>query len=397
MRAFPQLSAQKSVASSARLAVLDGYRALAIVMVLMFHYTVRWAAPHDPVPHLPAGKVFNGLVLTEYGWLGVELFFIISGFVILMTLERCSSVGEFVFRRMARLWPPLIVAATITTIVVFLIGPVEWRVSLPNYFASVFLIDPLISGKLFHQPNPSWVDGAYWSLWVEVRFYALAAAVYLLARRKFIAAWIGLVIVVMVAEVLPRYVGFMPVLSLISYVSAAPYLPYFTLGVCIYEIYSRGSERLMAVCGAALAAGTVLFFSALGMGLFEGGSPIVCVSANMLFFVLFGLFVIDHPLVGVFKWRPVVILGQASYSLYLLHQFVGISVMRKIIDFHVPYIVALPMTLGIVIALSVILFRYVENPAKIWVMRKAKPVIVRMERRIPLLNYVLAETPSRAG
>src|SRR5205085_572899 len=111
----PITSAKQRPGELQRLKVLDSFRALAIFCVMSYHYTVRWAAPHDPTPHLAPGAMFNGTAL-QYGWIGVEFFFAISGFVILMTLERCHSMADFFVRRVARLWPALFVAATLSMI-----------------------------------------------------------------------------------------------------------------------------------------------------------------------------------------------------------------------------------------------------------------------------------------
>ena len=97
-----------------RLPALDSLRAIAALAVLSFHYTSgyeRVVGPHiRPVPNV------------EWGHFGVELFFVISGFVIAWTLERSSSLADFAFGRVARLYPAYLAGATITGIVVFGFG-----------------------------------------------------------------------------------------------------------------------------------------------------------------------------------------------------------------------------------------------------------------------------------
>src|ERR1051326_635169 len=133
-----------------RIAALDGFRALAILLVLFYHYTVRWAPPLDPAPHLPSGRMFDGFVPLEYGWFGVELFFVISGFVILMTLERCRNLPDFLLRRFARLWPAMAAAAALTALVMALAGPSDWRTGRLDYLTSVLFLSPNITSAPWH-------------------------------------------------------------------------------------------------------------------------------------------------------------------------------------------------------------------------------------------------------
>ena len=169
-----------------RILVLDGCRALAILCVMAFHYTVRWAPPADPDGHLAAGAMFADVWPLYFGWAGVEFFFVISGFVILMTLENTCSAREFIVRRFARIWPALIVATVITTAVVLVIGPSDWRASPYDFLDSILLVGPDVVARVFHY-QVKYVDGAYWSLWVEVRFYLLALLAYYATRGRFLA------------------------------------------------------------------------------------------------------------------------------------------------------------------------------------------------------------------
>ena len=364
--------ADNDLASSNRIAILDGYRALAVMLVLFYHYTVRWTLPHDPANHLPSGGMFAGVTLFQYGWFGVELFFVISGFVILMTLERCKNIADFVVRRFARLWTPLFVAASLTTLVVLAIGPPDWRVSLGSYLSSILILNPDLVGLLIHHRTLSWVDGAYWSLWVEIRFYALACLCYWIARGKFVRLWLILQVAVTALTLLsgllasPRLDGWLELTIFL------PYFPYFTIGTGLYEIYSGGRYRRAAMAGIILAGLTILYSAAFGANIFARYNPVVSVAGNVIILGLFFLFAVQSRIVSPFKAKPVVVLGQASYSLYLLHQFIGISVMRVLIRNGLPYLLALPVTIALVIALAVAMFKVVEVPAKAAVIKHTK-------------------------
>ena len=85
-----------------RIAFLDGLRGIAILLVVFYHAYTRWS---DIVPY---GARYAHFPVAQLGWLGVELFFMISGFVIYMTLEKCRSFGEFLYRRWLRLFPAML-------------------------------------------------------------------------------------------------------------------------------------------------------------------------------------------------------------------------------------------------------------------------------------------------
>ena len=115
-----------------------------------------------------------------------------------------------------------------------------------------------------------------------------------------------------------------------------------------------------------MAACMALYSAAFGMDIYAGKSALVGVVSNLTIFTLFVLFVTDHPFVRVFASRPTVALGQASYSLYLIHGNSGVSVMRKCVEWGVPYLIILPLMTCTMIVAALLLFRFVEVPGEIF-------------------------------
>ena len=97
-----------------RIAVLDGFRALAILSVMFFHYFSRWTPPLNSISIYPYKNSYN---FFQYGYLGVQFFFIISGFVIFFTLERTNYLVAFWKKRVIRLVPSIVCASIITFII----------------------------------------------------------------------------------------------------------------------------------------------------------------------------------------------------------------------------------------------------------------------------------------
>ena len=92
-----------------RIDYLDGHRGIAILLVIFFHAFSRWT---ELVPYTDTYAQFP---LFQFGFLGVQLFFLLSGFVILMTLEKCVDFKSFLYRRWLRLFP----AMSICSVVIF--------------------------------------------------------------------------------------------------------------------------------------------------------------------------------------------------------------------------------------------------------------------------------------
>ncbi|MBT2387259.1 acyltransferase [Streptomyces sp. ISL-11] len=148
-----------------RLAALDGLRLLAALMVVAYHYMAfrsriweRPVADAFPAAHLPA----------SYGWLGVQLFFLISGFVICMSCWG-KTVGRFAVSRVTRLFPAYWFAVLAVTFVLHL-WPSARDLPSPR--------DAAVNLTMLQAPlGVDAVDGVYWTLWVETRFYLLFALV----------------------------------------------------------------------------------------------------------------------------------------------------------------------------------------------------------------------------
>jgi peptidoglycan/LPS O-acetylase OafA/YrhL len=350
-----------------RVAVLDGLRAVAILAVMAFHYGVRWTPPHSNTDLYPYHGFFThlplvGLVL-NYGWAGVELFFVISGFVICMTLERCTTVWDFARRRLARLWPAMLVCAAIT-MAVAQFGPDQWKVGSLSVVSSLLFIDPNLFGSWFHVTGLGWVDGVYWTLWIEVRFYIMAAILFAVFRKRFLPALIVMTVASFVCGV--RGLDY-PQRPLAWLLLLPTFLPYFTFGVGLFR-FSAGRKLTAEAAAALLISSTIIFAQGWLSFDYPAGGPIGFAVVNALILTAFVLFALGSPLVGPFGWGPLAKLGEASYSLYLIHSVAGI-VLIGLLSKVIPWPVALmAVTVGM-IALSLALFRWVEGPGKRLILR----------------------------
>jgi peptidoglycan/LPS O-acetylase OafA/YrhL len=171
--------------------ILDVWRALAILPVVAFHFLVRYRPAYDA--STPDLVHLHGAYVSafEIGRYGVQLFFIISGVVIAMTLSRSSGPAEFAFRRFSRLMPAYLVATIVTFAIVHLMGPHELQVNALDL--ALAWAKPILD---FGYPG---VDGAAWSLRIEVEFYIGAGALYYFMGRR---AWVGTIVVALLGDVI---------------------------------------------------------------------------------------------------------------------------------------------------------------------------------------------------
>src|SRR4051812_33781688 len=161
-----------------RIEYLDGHRGLAILLVVAFHAYARW-------PELvPYGNAYGNVPLFKYGWLGVELFFLVSGFVILMTLENCANAREFLGRRWLRLFPGVCVCSLLIffTAGVFFERP-DGAPSAASLLPGLTFIEwSWWQSALGVRVKP--LEGGFWSLYVEAKFYIIATVVYFWRGRN---------------------------------------------------------------------------------------------------------------------------------------------------------------------------------------------------------------------
>jgi peptidoglycan/LPS O-acetylase OafA/YrhL len=353
--------------TSHRLTALDGLRGVAILLVMGFHYFYHLESFYYKSTLYPYGETFSDVVIFKYGYMGVELFFIISGFVIAMTLESSKSLFDFVIRRFVRIWPALIVSAIITF---FLLNWSDSPFALtrrqfwPNFLPSLTLTPTALWSGLF--PKVDFVTGVYWSLVVEMRFYMIAVILFwLFARQNLARNLVIFTVLIYVARALlrrwlPGYNGVYDGLFI------PDYMPWFAAGAVFYELYkerlAKGTALVMLSVAYALIARISLNYTPIGRA-----TPASSGFA-LVFLILFWFLATKPASMRIFEIRPLVWIGECSYSIYLYHYAVGmilISQVSKTIGL-VPQLLLVAAISLLVFAVSRVSYVTVENPARRW-------------------------------
>ncbi|AEX20720.1 acyltransferase [Vibrio sp. EJY3] len=341
------------VASSStrgRLGYLDGLRGVAVLCVVLYHYFSRFES--DNFYAFPPLNDFIFFRLVDFGYYGVHLFFTISGFVIALTLYNCNSIKEFVIRRFARLWPPMLLCSICTFVYLSIFDGV-FETSIWRFIPTLTFIEPYFFNKLIHGIKFGWIDGAYWSLFVEVRFYFWAAVIYFFTK-KFEQSFL---IFCLIAYVLSLVLVDKRSQFIIHMMFFTEHLYWFVLGMgfYFYHVDKRKLARFYILSSA-------LFFFMTKIGGFIMTDLIVLILVTNTFFVL-NKFTFCQK---IFSQNWLTSIGVCSYSLYLLHQNIGVDLNLKIakslnMEGYLSAVVPFLMLI-IMIVISHLIYIFYEKP-----------------------------------
>ncbi len=306
-------------------------------MVLLYHYTTRFS---ELFPHaVPTA------ISVPYGEYGVELFFVISGFVITMTLDRSKCASDFLVARFSRLYPAYWTAVLLTSaVLVESSGPLGAPTGRQIMF-NLTMVQSFL--------KVASIDGVYWTLKVELLFYALALALFLTGflRRLHKPLLIWLLLAAFFASPMwSAHVEGKPFTDALARMLILPQAPFFAIGVLFHRIYRNEGTAAWNYGLIALAIAIVALAEPLSMTL-------LVLSACVVFWKL------AHGGLAILTVRPLVFFGTISYSLYLVHQKIGHTVMAKMVEHGDSATIALIVATLVSVALATALTFLVERPA----------------------------------
>jgi peptidoglycan/LPS O-acetylase OafA/YrhL len=296
----------------------------------------------------------------EAGHFGVELFFIISGFVILMTIERKKTVRAFALARATRLMPCFLAALLLATLILCIapMPPLDTP-TVPRFIANLTMA-PLLFGQRV-------VDLPYWTLTYEMVFYIAMAVLLALGRLRSVE-WIALGWMAL-GVVYPLLLD--PVLhNRMTIVLMAYHSNFFVIGMCLYLIHVG---RARTVTWLALAAAVAM--SA------RGGGEQAFYASSVLYLSLTVLFALavwgaTTDLGRRMALPPMVFLGRISYPLYLVHVVIGYQVIRLGVERGWSTGEGVAAAVAVSLGAAVLLHYLIEVPSERWSRRALAPQIV---------------------
>ncbi len=314
---------------SKRIILLDVYRVVAAIAVVMFHLAYRGRLQGQPcdVGFGEFGELF------KYSYLGVDFFFMISGFVISFSAAQ-GNAGKFVYSRAIRLLPGFLICCTMTYLTILLLDDGRMAVSLWTYLLNL----TMVSGY-FGVP---YVDFSYWSLGVEIHFYAMVGAILWLNGSKHLESCIRIWLMASILFYCYHIRG-------INRIVLSEYAPLFSAGATFYFCYAQKVTltrllTLLASFGATIAWTSV---KARTLSTFyeQDFDYRMTILIDACFFLAFALVVLRIEPPCPRFW---IVAGSATYPLYLLHQHIGFIGMN-----------CLATSLSAPVNLSVVLFAIV--------------------------------------
>ncbi len=345
----------------AHLPVMDWLRGLASLAVVFFHLNVVKGDVNDAYTWVCQG-----------GWLGVPVFFAISGWCMAGLSERCQGAGRFLLARLLRLHPPYLASVGVTLAALLIIKLTTGHndiTPLPSSPGSVVATLLLATKPVTTVKTINW---SYWSLPVEFGFYVLTGLVLILKQRQGRRAGMGLLLLLLGLSLVVNLTGQRLIATPLFWL---PWFPHFALG-WFGQQWSQGRlatlpaglAALLAVAGAAVGQN-----QAMAGGSYVGPEALMATVAALatVVLLLLGGRGLGQGLAASRVGAMLTHLGQISYSVYLLHVPIGCYLLLRLrqgplleqLPLHVAFDVLVVL---LIVAAATLFHRCIEQPCHQW-------------------------------
>jgi peptidoglycan/LPS O-acetylase OafA/YrhL len=345
-----------SLVAKRQVLAIDLLRFIAAMLVVTYHFgTMATRAPDIRMPAFVDRSLLpTGLSpLTDFGWVGVEIFFVISGYVIAISAQR-STAMDFLRRRYLRLAPAAWVCATITFTLLLIATGFSRQALLAEWLRTVAL-----------WTTGATIDPSYWTISIEITFYAIVATQLRGGDRTrrlnmlaivigFVSTTFALLVQFGVTDPQPAYYW---QLLLVQHGC------FFSLGMMVRTSQTQGwSRRRVAFCSLQTLVGLMEI---------QTHTPIRAVdlagqfSPQILVFLTAVTILIIAPMLQSALATPrtaraTVLLGKTTYPLYLIHQTAGTILIGTLLNLGVSGLNAILLSGSAAIGVAMLIAAYVE-------------------------------------
>ncbi|MFI9047741.1 acyltransferase family protein [Streptomyces sp. NPDC053427] len=352
-RIIPSIRGRSREAGPSRLRALDGLRLLAALMVAAYHYGGRGGEISGSWGGSPAHQFPTLAPYFAYGCLGVQIFFVISGFVICLS-GWGRTLRAFIAGRISRLFPAYWAAILLVT-AVFALPWVAFKALSPS--------EVLTNLTMLQQPlGVKRVLGVCWTLWAEMRFYALFALCVVLpgaTRKRVVLFCAGWTLAAALAQAAHQ--------PFLNVVLMPEYAPFFIGGVGLFLLHRYGARDPIGWAIVLVSWLIGQHYAVAGLWhapsahAFSYRSTAVIIAVVTLGFALVAAVALGR--LRWANWRWLTVAGALTYPFYLVHEHLGWVVVRVLHrDAGLPSYATLALTVVLMLALSWVLHRCVERP-----------------------------------
>lgn len=329
-----------------RFVVIDGLRGVAAVIVMLFHYLFMF---HDQF-----GYNIDPIIQFRYGFYGVQLFFMISGFVVYFSIINSRSIGDFILKRFIRLFPTYWLCLVITYMFVSAYSLSEE--SSPNLKDAIINLS-MLQGIF----NIKHIDPSYWSLQIELFFYFVIILIFLFKLHDYM----GFVLVTWLALIFfYNFIFKIPGLGLLFNLQ---YGMYFIAGIGFYNITRKNVHIIFnySIILASLILGLAVQSNSDGFWW--------CIPSIYVVFLLSinnGLNFLNNSFI--------LFLGKISYPLYLIHQSIGYVILQNLkkVGYCHPIFSIVPIIISVTLAW--LITKYYETAINEWLLSKLRNINISL-------------------
>lgn len=296
------------------LALIDYVRAVAILLVLGFHLLIESFGGREMMEARLSytdgniGHLFLYLLPFSYGFIGVSIFFLVSGFCIHLSHERSKRKEYKVFfvRRFFRIYPPYFVALCFFAFVFpMTMLKLNSPINIAQFFSHVLMVHNLDPRSFYG------INGAFWSIGVEVQLYAIYPLLLLMVKR---VGWNKALLITAAIEMSIRGASHLP-----FWVSCSPFCAWFSwsIGAKLADDYLKGRPLFLARCPLwvwpCMAAIT---YTVKPIFAFNFPCVALATATTIAYFMSRPAVQVPLPRIACNALRQI---GIISYSIYLLH------------------------------------------------------------------------------
>ncbi len=338
----------KNEKATIRIQELDALRGIAAILVVLYHFSLYYKDTYH---------------FFKFGSTGVDLFFIISGFVIYKSIEKTTNGFTFLFNRFTRLYPVYwaVVTFTFSLIIIKLFEKYGCNFTIipwGNYWANMSMFQ-----HYFKIDN---LDGPYWTLIIEMNFYLIVFVFLLLKKINYLEYFLMLISAINLFSLF-THIDFLYLNSVFNVIPGIYWFPLFLSGIYFYKlIYGKGNKKinhLFIIINLTLQ--TLIFIN------HHHYNPTDITLTEHLTFLYSYYFIFYLFIYQKLKWivnKLSLFFGRISYSLYLCHQYIALSFIipfgvntLELSVYKTMFLIALP----IIIVIAFLFNKLIEVPFQI--------------------------------